>query len=170
MLRTFLASTCLTHPSNSTMPTTWMCCVCFGTSRHRNSVQCEKCLANAHCTCAGFRTYAEAKTSNRLFFCDRCRPDGVLRPSPVATPPPASPADQHSTPPGSPSPHPPSSPDLFATQSQTPHQHPARQQYPQPLQQHPHQHQQRHQQHPRRRHGGVGRGWRRADLGLLSEL
>ena len=50
----------------------WMCCVCLRASRHPDSVQCERCLACAHCTCAGFRTYAEAQSSSQLFFCARC--------------------------------------------------------------------------------------------------
>ena len=75
----------------------WMCCECLKPSRQPNSVQCEGCLACAHCTCAGFRTYAEASASNILFFCKTCngvRQNNIPRPSPIP------PSKQQSTSPG----------------------------------------------------------------------
>lgn len=66
-----------------------MCCVCLKTSRHSDSVQCDACLACAHCKCAGFRTYAEAAESNALFFCRACDlfwKNREPRPSPIRPP------------------------------------------------------------------------------------
>ena len=66
-----------------------MCCVCKKTSRHPNSVQCEGCMACAHAKCAGYKTFAEAATSNDFFFCGPCgklRKTGAPRPSPLKTP------------------------------------------------------------------------------------
>ena len=97
----------------------WMCCVCLRTSRHPDSVQCERCLACAHCSCAGFRTYAEAQSSNRLFFCKN-RSFGGPPPSPVGSPPSSLSKSQYVTPPGSPS-LPPPNPSFSSPVSTSPH-------------------------------------------------
>ena len=75
--------------TSSSKASLWVCCVCLKASRHTNSVQCDACLACAHCKCAGFRTYAEAEESNALFFCRACdllRKNHKPRPSPIRTP------------------------------------------------------------------------------------
>ena len=68
----------------------WMCCICQCISRNPDSVQCYRCLACAHCTCAGFRTYSDARESDRLFFCNRCKTNlqpvsPIIASSPSAT-------------------------------------------------------------------------------------
>ena len=74
----------ISTPNNST--SLWMCCVCLKSSRHRNSVQCDGCMASAHAKWAGYKTFADAAASNDLFFCgpcDKVRKTGASRPSPV---------------------------------------------------------------------------------------
>jgi hypothetical protein len=63
----------------------WMCCVCLTVSRHLNSVECEICPASAHAKCASFKTFKEARESNRPFFCPRCSPSSNPSPS-IASP------------------------------------------------------------------------------------